>query len=81
MAGTAIVEQIVAILVAGLTSLGEGIGQGVNDFVSALTITGTGENAALSPYFVMVLVFAGVALAIGLTRRIFSWLETLGGSN
>lgn len=78
MTGLQIVDAIVSILVEGLISLGTGIGQGVANAVQALAFTGTGENQQLSVFFIMVVVFAGVALAIGLTTRVFTWLESLG---
>lgn len=81
MSGTAIVTEIVNILVAGITQLGTGIGAGISNFAQALAFTGTGENQTLSVYFVLVIVFAGVSLAIGLTRLIFMWLESLGARN
>lgn len=78
MAGTAIVEQIVGILVAGLTQLGSGLGTGINNFVQSLAFTGTGNDQTLSVYFVMICVFGGIALAVGLTTKIFNWLSNLG---
>lgn len=80
MTGVNIVTEIVEILVAGLTQLGTGIGSGIANFATALAFSGTGENQTLSVYFVLVIVFAGVALAVGLTTRIFNWLSSLGGS-
>lgn len=74
----AYVEEICQILVAGIVKLGEGIGSGVQAFVTSLAFTGTGENQTLSIFFIMVLVFAGVALAIGLTRLVYMWLTSLG---
>lgn len=80
-----IVSQIVEILTSGLTSFAQGIGGGISDAVQAMffTTTGSGESATttLSIYAIMVLVFGGVALAVGLTRLIFNWLGSLGGSN
>lgn len=73
-----IVQEICGILVAGISQLAQGIGSGVQAFATALAFTGTGENQTLSIYFILVLVFAGVALAIGLTTRIFTWLSNLG---
>lgn len=85
MSGTEIVSDIVEILVAGITQLGTGIGQGISNFAQALAFTTTGEGSSattsLSVYFVLVIVFAGVSLAIGLTRLIFMWLESLGARN
>lgn len=73
-----IVSDIVQILVAGITQLGTGIASGVNSFVTALAFTGTGESQTLSMYFVLIIVFAGVALAVALTTKIFNWLSNLG---
>lgn len=78
MTGVSIVEQMVEILVAGISKLGAGIGDGVSDFVQALAITGTGENQTMSIFLIFVLCFAGVSLAVGLTRLIFQWLTSLG---
>ena len=78
MSGTEIVQDIVEIIVAGITQLGTGIGEGISNFVTKLAFTGTGENQTLSVFFVMVLVFAGISLAIGLTTLIFNWLSSLG---
>lgn len=85
MEGTAIVTQIVQILVSGITGLGQGIGQGISSFVQALAFTTTGEGSSatttMSVYFVLLCVFAAIALAVGLTRLIFNWLSSLGGRN
>lgn len=78
MSGAEIVSEIVQILVSGLTSLGTGIGSGIANFATALAFTGSGDNQTLSVYFVLVIVFAGVSLAIGLTTKIFNWLSNLG---
>lgn len=78
MDGARIVQQMVDIIVSGLTSFGTGIAQGVTNFAQALAITGTGNDAQLSVYFVLVLAMAGLAIAISLTTRIFTWLSSLG---
>lgn len=78
MSGTDIVQQIVGILVSGITQLGSGLGTGINNFVTSLAFTGTGSGQQLSVYFVMVCVFGGIALAVGLTTKIFNWLQNLG---
>lgn len=78
MTGVDIVQDIVEILVAGITQLGQGIGEGISSFVTALAFTGTGSDQTLSVYFIMVCVFGGIALAVGLTTKIFNWLSNLG---
>lgn len=84
MSGVEVVTEIIEILVAGLVDLGTGIGEGVSNFVQSLafTTTGTGDNATteMSIFFVIVVVFASIALGIGLTRLVFRWIQSLGGS-
>lgn len=81
MSGVEIVQEMVEILVAGITQLGAGIGAGVNDFVQALALTTTGEGSSatttMSVFLVFTLVFCAISLAIGLTRHIFGWLSSL----
>lgn len=83
MSGTSIVTEIVGILVAGIQQLGAGIGAGISNFVQSLAFTTTGEGSSattnMSVFLVMVCVFAAIALAVGLTRLIFNWLQNLGG--
>lgn len=85
MDGVTVVGQIVQILVAGITGLGQGIGAGISDFVSSLAFVTVGEGASatttMSPYFILLCVFGAIALAVGLTRLIFNWLSSLGGRN
>ena len=78
MTGLEIVQEVVSILVAGITQLGQGIGSGISAFATALAFQGTGENQTLSVYFILVCVFGGIALAVGLTTKIFNWLSNLG---
>lgn len=77
MTGAEIVEEMVGILISGLQSMATGIAGGVNTFAQALAISGTGETATLSVYFVLVLCFGAVALAASLTTRVFAWLTSL----
>lgn len=84
MSGTAIVTEIVQILVAGIVQLGQGIGSGISSFVTSLAYvtTGTGSDAVttLSPFFVLICVFGAIALATGITRLVYNFLVSLGGS-
>lgn len=84
MQGTQVVTNIVEILGSGIVGLASKIGQGVSALVNDLwfTTTGTGSDAVttMSVFAIMVCVFAGIGLAIGLSRLIFNWLGSLGGS-
>lgn len=72
---TALLTEIIQLLFGGLTGAATALGGGANTFVTALFV---GENNTLATYGGLVVIFAGVALAIGFTTRIFTWLTSLG---
>lgn len=80
MEGTAIVTQIIAILTAGINGIATGIGSGLSQLVNSIFFTTTGDATTMSTFGVLVVVFAGISLAIGLCRLVVRWLSTLGGS-
>lgn len=73
-----VLSEIVSILVGGIQSLGTGIASGANAFVKALFIDSTGGTNALSTFGGIAAVFGGIALAVGLTTMLFTWIRTLG---
>lgn len=75
-----LLNQIVELLVGGITGMATGLGKGINQYVTDLFIL-TAEDGAmsLSSFGGMVAIFGGIALAVGITRRIFNWLISLGG--
>lgn len=85
MSGVEIVQSIVTILVSGLKEMAQGIGEGISELAQALFFTETTvEGVAtqeLSIFGTLIVVFAGIALAIGLSRLIFHWLTSLGARN
>lgn len=72
---TALLTEIIQLLFGGLTGAATALGGGANTFVTSLFV---GENNTLAVYGGLVVIFAGVALAIGFTTRIFTWLTSLG---
>lgn len=85
MTGTQIVSAVIEILVSGLTQLATGIGEGVSSLAKALffetTTSGGTTTTTLSVFGTLIIVFAGISLAIGLSRLIFHWLSSLGARN
>lgn len=78
----AILTQIIEILVGGITGIAQGIGGGLSTLVTQIFVTGEGTTEspyALSVFGTVVVVFAGIALAIGLCRLVVHWIGTLGG--
>jgi len=80
MTGTAIVTEIISILTAGITGMASGIGQGLSTLVDEVFFTTTGDTKSMSVFGIMIVVFAGISLAIGLSRLVVRWLSSLGGS-
>lgn len=79
MDGTSIVTQIIAILVAGIKGIATGIGEGISSLVQSVFFTTTGDVTSMSVFAILVCVFAGISLAVGLSRKVVSWLGSLGG--
>lgn len=73
-----LIREIISILVAGISGLATGIGQGVQEMATALFIDTTGDTTALSVFGGIVVVFAGVSLAVGLTLKVFNYITSLG---
>ena len=80
MTGVEILQEIITILVGGISGIAQGIGSGLSTLATSIFLTGTGENQTLSTFGVLVVVFAGISLAIGLSRLVVRWISSLGGS-
>lgn len=76
MTGTEILQAIIEILVGGLTQMATGIGAGVNAFATNIFL-GTNQES-LSIVAILVAVFGGIGLAVGLGRRILKWVTSFG---
>ena len=85
MTGTQIMQSIIEILVGGITQVAQGIGSGLSTLAQSvfLQTTGTGESAttSLSTFGVLIVVFAGISLAIGLSRWVVDFVASLGARN
>lgn len=85
MTGTQIMQSIIEILVGGITQVAQGIGSGLSTLAQSvfLQTTGTGDSATttLSTFGVLIVVFAGISLAIGLSRWVVNFVASLGARN
>lgn len=81
MEGTAVVSSIIEILVSGITGIATGIGSGLSDLVQSVFFTTSGETTTMSTFGIMIVVFAGISLAIGLSRWVLQFLTSLGARN
>lgn len=78
---SAIVTEMISILTSGISSLASGIGSGINTMVSSLFIDTTGNTQTLSVAGGIIMAFAAIALAVGLTTFCVKWLMSLGARN
>lgn len=76
---TAILNQIIEILIAGITGIAGGIGSGLTTLAQAIFLGS--EAGTLSVFGGLVVVFAGISLAIGLCRWVVDWITSLGSRN
>lgn len=74
-----VLGDFVEILVGGITDLGTGIASGVANMAEKLFITtSTGGAMGLSVFGGLIAIFAGIALAVAITTRVYIWVTSLG---
>lgn len=74
-------SEFVDILVGGIVDLAEGIASGVSTMAQALFLnvdSTTHAVTGLSVFGGIVAIFAGLALAVGITTRVYTWITSLG---
>lgn len=85
MTGTEIVTQIIQILVSALKPFGEAIGDALSAMAQAIFLqtVGTGSDAvtSLSVFGTLIIVFAAISLAVGLSRWVLNFVSSLGNRN
>lgn len=85
MSGTQIMQSIIEILVGGITQVAQGIGSGLSTLAQSVFLTTSGEGSSatttLSTFGVLIVVFAGISLAIGLSRWVVDFVASLGARN
>lgn len=74
----AVLTEIIELLTTGLTSMAAGIGGGLGQMAQSIFLDTTGETTKLSVFGGLIIIFAGVSLAIGLSRWVTNWLTSLG---
>ena len=76
-----VLSEIIGLLTDGITGIAEGIGGGLTSLVQEIfLVTGADGAQSLSVFGGVIVIFAGVSLAIGLSRLVVGWVTSLGGS-
>ena len=81
MAFTTIMTEIISILVSGITGVASGIGSGLTTLVQAIFLDTTGTNPTLSVFGGLIVIFAGISLALALCRWCVNFVTSLGARN
>lgn len=76
-----ILTEIIQILTGGITGVASGVGEGLSTLASAIFLSGTGESQTLSVMGTLIVVFAGISLALGLCRWVLNFVTSLGARN
>ena len=67
-----VLSEIIDIMVSAIGDLGSGIASGATETLSALFLDTTGSTTKLSVFGGVVAIFAGIALATGVTRLVWN---------
>lgn len=79
---SALLVEIIQLLVGGISGVATGIGSGLSELARAIFIS-IGESGAqnLSVFGGLIVIFAGISLAIGLSRWVVNFVTSLGARN
>ena len=77
----AILTAIIELLTGGITGVASGIGAGLSTLATNIFLTGTGETQKLSVFGSLIIIFAGISLALALCRWMVNFVTSLGARN
>lgn len=79
---TGILTQIIELLVGGISGVAKGIGGGLSELAQSIFLSAGAEGAqTLSAFGSLIVIFAGISLAIGLSRWVVNFVTSLGARN
>ena len=75
-----ILTEIVELLSGSLISLGNAIGKGLSSMVQSLFLDTSSDTTKLSTFGTVIMIFAGISLAIGMTKWVTNFVGSFGKS-
>lgn len=77
-----ILTEIIEILTGGIVAVGESMGTGLSSLAQNIfLVTGEGGVQTLSTMGTLIVIFAGIGLALGLFRWALNFVGSLGARN
>ena len=77
-----ILSEIIELLTGGITGVAEGIGAGFSTLAENIFLVSSTDGAqTLSVFGSIVVIFAGISLALGLIRWVLNFITSLGAKN
>ena len=78
---TALLTEIIQLLVGGISGVATGIGGGLSTLAQNIFMDTAGDTQKLSVFGGLIVIFAGISLAIGLSRWVVNFVTSLGARN
>ena len=78
---TALLTEIIQLLVGGISGVATGIGGGLSTLAQNIFMDTTGDTKTLSVFGGLIVIFAGISLAMGLCRWVLNFVTSLGARN
>lgn len=76
----AVLQEFVGLLVGAIVQLGTGLATGIANFAKSLflEVSDQGVVTGLSVVGGIIGIFGGIALAVGITTKVYMWIMSLG---
>lgn len=77
---SAVLNEVITTLTSGISQMATGIGTGIGNLVTEifLKVDESGAVTGLSTFGGVIVIFAGIGLAFGLSKLVVHWVSGLG---
>jgi hypothetical protein len=76
-----ILHDVLEILLGSFSQIATAMGGALTSFASSIMVDSSGDTDTITTFGVLVLVFASIALGLGLFRWCLNFITSLGGRN
>lgn len=76
-----LLTQIIQLLVGGISGVASGVGGGLSTLAKSIFLDVGETSTTLSVFGSLIVIFAGISLAVGLSRWVVNFVTSLGARN